>query len=244
MSDQEIGKSVVISGATKGLGRALALAFGQAGYYVVGLFRADHSSAASMREEFLAEKLDGRFLALDVTRNNPEMIWQTIALPNAGRLTLINNACAAFTPQPMHLLSWEDFQNSFEVAVKGSLFCAQAVMRPMLKARRGTIVNVLTTGVEGPAPKGFAAYVTAKSALQGLTRALASEYSARGIRVFSVSPGFMETALTANWDARLKESILRASPSGAQDPARVAEAVLALVENPRTEGHGENYPIG
>lgn len=141
----------------------------------------------------------------------------------------------------MHLLKWDDFQDSFEVAVKGVWLYTRSVIRPMLKARRGNIVNVLTTAVEGIPPKGFAAYVTAKCALQGLTRALASEYAHRGIRVFSVSPGFMETSLTAGWDQRLKAAMSNASATGAQSPMYVAENIRKLVENPQTPGQGENH---
>lgn len=243
MIEAKSDRMVVITGATKGLGRALALNFARNGYQVIGLYHTDQAAAEEVRAQFLAEQLNGHFIQQDVTQENFATVQPFIDSQTLPHLTLINNACASFSPKPMHLLTWHDFQSSFAVAVQGTWNCTQLVLRPMLKARRGNIVNVLSDAINGPAPKGFADYVTAKYALQGLTRALASEYSKRGVRVFSVSPGFMETSLTAGWDERLKTAIQDSREGGAQDPASVAEAIRRLVESPETSGEGENYRL-
>lgn len=241
MLSQGTRECAIITGATKGLGRALSKTFAGAGFDVVGLFRSDEGSAIELREEFNSDNLHGRFVRLDITRAEPDEVWQVVSSSEPCELTLINNAAAAFQPTPMHLLKWDDFYVSLEVAVKGTLICSHACLRAMLKAKRGTIVNVLSTAISGPSPKGFAAYATAKSALEGLTKALASAYSSRGIRVFSVSPGFMDTPLTRNWDERLRSAIINSSNGIIQDPMRVASAILALVQEPNTPGQGENY---
>jgi len=241
MTEANSEQVVIISGATKGLGRALAYDFARNGYRVVGLYHSDQAAAAEVRAEFFAEGLKGDFIQQDVTDESLGAVQPFIELTETPHLTLINSACASFSPQPLHLLKWQDFESSFAVAVKGTWNCTQLVLRPMLKARRGTIVNVLSDAVNGPPPKGFAAYVTAKYALQGLTRSLASEYSSRGVRVFSVSPGFMETSLTSAWDERLRNAIRDSSEGGAQDPATVAQGIRQLVENPETPGKGENH---
>ena len=111
----------------------------------------------------------------------------------------------------------------------------------MVRARSGTIVNVLTAAVNGLPPKGFAAYATAKHALRGLTLALAAEYGSLGIRVFSVSPRFMLTALTAAWDERLIESIRSGSPGSHASDA--AQRVCELVADASTPGSGEDYEV-
>lgn len=242
MSEVKPDQVVIITGATKGLGRALALAFAERNYHVVGLYHADQLAAEEIRREFDTRHLSGEFIKRDVTQEENGEI-SPLDLPKSAQLTLINNACASFEPQPMHLLKWHDFQNSFEVAVKGSWLSTRSVIRPMLKAHQGNIVNVLTAAIEGAPPKGFAAYVTAKCALQGFTRALASEYSHRGVRIFSVSPSFMETSLTAGWDKRLRAAVLSSSPSGAQSAMDVAKTIRALVENPETPGQGEDHPL-
>jgi NAD(P)-dependent dehydrogenase (short-subunit alcohol dehydrogenase family) len=112
----------------------------------------------------------------------------------------------------------------------------------MIKKGNGTIVNVLTSAIEGAPPKGFAAYLTAKYALQGFTLALAAEYATRGVRVFSVSPGYMETPLTQQWDARLSEAI-RANAGRITVPAEAAARIFNLVTAGEALGRGENYPV-
>jgi 3-oxoacyl-[acyl-carrier protein] reductase len=243
MTEEKSERVVIISGATKGLGRALALDFARNGYQIVGLYHSDHEAATEVRTQFLAEQLNGVFIQQDITNEDFAAVHPFLDLPEAAELTLINNACANFLPQPLHLLKWSDFQSSFDVAVRGTWNCTQLVLRPMLKARRGTIVNVLSDTVNGSPPKGFAAYVTAKYALQGLTRALASEYSSRGLRVFSVSPGYMETALTSAWDERLQTAVRDSRKDGAQNPGTVAQAIRHLIETPETSGNGEDYRI-
>ncbi len=232
--------TVVITGATKGLGRELALAFAKNGHRIVGSYSTDEAAAESLREQLRFWGNEHCVIRQDVTMENREF-WSRPEILSAESLALINNACAPFTPQPFHLLDWNDFESGLQIGLKGSWLCSRAVLRPMIRAGKGTIVNVLTTALHGLPPKGFAAYAIAKHALRGLTLALAAEYAAKGIRIFSASPGFMSTALTANWDSRLAEAICAATPPS--DPADVARRILALVEDTATVGQGEDYPV-
>ena len=142
----------------------------------------------------------------------------------------------------MHLLTWQDFEKNHRVAVKGAWQCSQPLIRLMLKKKRGTIITVLTAAVEGNPPKGFAAYVTAKHALRGFTLALAAEYAPRGLKIFSVSPGYMETTLTGQWDERLRQGI-RDSAERLTRPPAAAERIMELARSAGTAGAGENYPL-
>ncbi len=146
--------TVIITGGTKGLGREIALAFGRAGCFVTAFYATDKAAAESLRDAFETEKISGIALQHDVTAENAEM-WRRPEIMEAERLTLIHAACAPFTPAPMHQLHWPDFQNSFEVAVKGGWLCAQSLICPMLKTGGGTIVNVLTSAVEAMPPKSL-----------------------------------------------------------------------------------------
>ncbi|MGH9961938.1 MAG: SDR family NAD(P)-dependent oxidoreductase, partial [Pyrinomonadaceae bacterium] len=168
----QISKSVIISGATKGLGKELSFAFGKSGYQVLGFFRSDEKSAALMREKFSSLGLKGEFIQHDVTHEGHDEIWERVSAETAS-LTLINNAVAPFEPKPMHLLKWDDFQMAFEVAVKGSVLCEQSVMRTMARHRHGTIVSILTSALRDVPPKGFSAYLAAKASLQALTKSMA-----------------------------------------------------------------------
>lgn len=234
-----IRHTVIITGATKGLGRATSIAFARAGHRVVGLYASDDSAADSLRAELGPISGDSVVVRHDI-RYEGDAFWSRPDIQSAPSLVLINNACAPFTPQPFHLLRWEDYERNLSVGLKGSWRCSLALLRPMLRGR-GVIVNVLTAAVHGTPPKGFAAYVVAKHALRGLTLSLASEYAGKNIRVFSVSPGFMSTPLTADWDARLVEAI-RAGGT-VSDPVEAAAKIVSLVDAPTTRGQGEDYPV-
>jgi len=232
--------TVIITGATKGLGRATSLAFAHAGHRVVGIYASDDNAAESVRAE-LGQLSDDSFVVKHDIRDEGDAFWSRPDIQSAASLVLINNACAPFTPQPFHLLRWEDFERNLSVGLKGSWRCSLALLRPMLRGGRGVIVNVLTAAVHGTPPKGFAAYVAAKHALRGLTLSLAAEYSAKNIRIFSVSPGFMSTPLTAEWDARLVDAIRAGGV--VSNPDEAAAKIVALVDAATTRGQGEDYPV-
>ena len=232
--------AVVITGATRGLGQATAVAFAQSGRRVIGLYSGDEAAADELRGTLRAFGSDSLVVKHDVSCEDA-LLWSRPEIEQATSLVLINNACAQFTPRPLHLLGWDDFERNLNVNLKGSLFCSQSVLRLMIKKGSGTIVNVLTMALQGLPPKGFASYVTAKHALRGLTLALAAEYSPKGVRIFSVSPGFMSTSLTDGWDPRLVSAIRAASPGS--DPQQAARRICELVSSTATPGAGEDYPI-
>jgi len=234
-------KTLVVTGGTKGLGREISLAFARTGYYVVALYSSDDTAAEELKNALDRLKPVGCVLRQDVCSVEPD-VWDRKEIQDAESLVLLHNACAAFAPVPMHQLGWEDFEKNFRVAVKGAWDCTLPLLRLMVKKGGGTVVNVLTSAVSGMPPKGFAAYVTAKHALHGFTLALAVEYSARKIRVFSVSPGYMDTPLTEKWDARLRDTI-RAASDRISVPADAAARILALVEDKDFSGGGEDRPV-
>jgi 3-oxoacyl-[acyl-carrier protein] reductase len=236
-------KLVVITGATKGLGRALSLEFANAGYEVLGLYRADATAANDLAAEFAAKNFRGIFIKQDIAADGDWAEFDALLKNKADRhLTVIANACPPFVPKPFHLTEWSEFGEQTNVNVKGAFHLLKRLLPSMAKARRGNVIAVSTAALDSP-PKGFAAYLTAKSALEGLTRTVAAEYNARGIRVFSVSPGFMETSLTSGWSEHLK-TLIYADGAGAQSPDENAKKIFALTEDSETAGQGENYLLG
>ncbi len=233
--------TVIITGGTKGLGREVSLAFGRAGSFVIALYAGDQTAAREWEAAFAEARLAGVAVQQDVGSENATL-WSRPEIAEADDLTLVHNACAPFSPQPMHLLTWQDFEKNHRVAVKGAWQCSQPLIRLMLRKKRGAIITVLTSAVAGNPPKGFAAYVTAKHALHGFTLALAAEYAPRGLKIFSVSPGYMETALTGQWDERLRQGI-RDGAERITQPAVAAERIVVLARSAGTVGAGENYPL-
>jgi 3-oxoacyl-[acyl-carrier protein] reductase len=236
-----VKRLALITGGTKGLGREIALTFGRAGYEIVALYSSDERAAEELKNAFAHAKIEGSVVRQDVTLEE-STLWSENNIQEAQSLTLIHNACAPFSPVPLHQLDWSDVEDSFQVAVKGAWICTQALIRPMLRKGSGAIVNVLTSALGEQTPKGFAAYLTAKHALRGLTLALAAEYAERGVRVFSVSPGFMDTPLTNRWDSRLRD-IIRANSSRVTEPDAAAKRILELVTGETAPGRGEDYPV-
>ena len=233
-------RTAVITGGTKGLGRETTLAFARAGYTVLATYASDENAARELNNVLAEMKATGAAVHHDVTSDNASL-WERTEIRETENLTLVHNACAAFSPAPLHLLSWRDFEKNFAVAVQGAWQCSHRLVPLMLKHKAGTIVTILTSAVEGMPPKGFAAYATAKHALHGFTLALAAEYNSRGLKAFSVSPGYMETALSGQWDPRLRELIRANSRNTA--PAAVAARILELVQDASTPGKGESYPV-
>lgn len=243
MINRQSDKTVVITGATKGLGKELSLSFAKAGYEVIGLYRSDRICAKVIESEFKANGFQGVFLKQDITEDGDWAEFDEIIKKCAGKkITLIANACLPFVPKPFHLIEWDEISEQFKVNVKGTFSIVKRLLPLMVKRREGMIISILTTALE-LSPKGFGAYITAKSALEGLTKSISAEYAPRGIKVFSVSPGFMETSLTQDWSGHLK-ALIYSADKNFQQPDKVAAAILELAQNPDTQGKGENYLIG
>jgi 3-oxoacyl-[acyl-carrier protein] reductase len=234
-------RTVIITGGTKGLGREIALAFARRGCFILALYAGDTAGAQEFDNVLRAPGLAGVSRKHDVCADDPSL-WNHPEIQSADHLTLVHNACAPFAPVPLHQLTWADFEKNHRVAVQGAWTCSQPLIRLMLRKKTGTIITVLSAAVEGAPPKGFGAYVTAKHALRGFTLALAAEYAPRGVKIFSVSPGYMETSLTARWDDRMRQ-IIRENADRLTHPAAAAAQIVALAENAATPGTGENYPL-
>jgi 3-oxoacyl-[acyl-carrier protein] reductase len=144
-----VSRIALITGGTKGLGREIALAFGRAGYCVVALYSSDEMAAEELRMAFVDVKVEGSVLRHDVTHEE-SIVWNRPDIQNAESLTLIHNACAPFSPTPLHQLRWRDIEDNLRVAVKGSWLRTQALIRPMLRKGSGVIVNILTSAVDQP----------------------------------------------------------------------------------------------
>lgn len=235
-------KIVVITGATKGLGKALSLAFANIGYEVIGIYRSDSESAKVIKAEFREKDFRGCFIEQDITEEGNWAEFDEIIKTNKNKkFTLIANACMPFVPKPIHLVNWLEISEQLEVNVKGTFQIFKRLLPYMVKAREGTIISILSNALNAPA-KGFAAYLTAKAALEGLMKVIAAENAHRGIRAFSVSPGFMETSLTQGWSEHLK-TLIYSHDGNAQQPRDIASAILDLAEASNTKGQGENYLI-
>lgn len=224
-------KSVVVTGASSGIGHGVALAFGEQGARVAILAR----RRAQLEE--LAHKINqagGKALALDCDVTDRARVFQAIDQVKEafGGVNILINSAGLLISDPVEQMRPEDLERMMAVNVFGALNAMQAVLPAMHKARSGSIVNISSlAGRRGLSPIG--GYSSTKFALVGLTEALRVELFNSGIKVSLVMPGMIDTPMAHN---ALKHESLKGLPSiMAMPPRWVTWAVLAAVAFGLTE---------
>ena len=187
------GKVALVTGSSRGIGRAIALALATAGADVA----VHYASQGRMAEEAAARirGLGRRAIAVGCDVSSREAVGDMVRRTE-GELgavdILVNNAAAHLSGVPFWEMSEESWDRLFAVNVKGQLFTAQAVAPSMRARRTGVILNLSSLGAELTLP-GYAAYISSKGAVEALTRAMAVELAPSNIRVNALSPGHIDT---------------------------------------------------
>lgn len=217
----------LVTGASRGIGRAIALALGGAGATVVGT-ATTQAGAEAVGAAFSEAGIRGRGIVLDVSSNaGVEAACADVAAREGAVTVLVNNA--GVTRDGLLLrMKIEDWQQVIDTDLTSLYRTSRACLRGMMKARRGRIVNIgSVVGLMGN--PGQANYCAAKAGLVGFTRALAREVGSRGITVNAVAPGFIATDMTAGLSAEQRGALEKQIPLerlGAADD--IAAAVLFL----------------
>lgn len=228
MSRPLAGKVSLVTGASRGIGRAVANALARQGATVV-LGARDVGRLAEAVAEIVGKGGVAHPLKLDVT--DPAQVEAGVAsvLSAHGRIDhLVNNA--GITRDNLLLrMKPEEWNEVISTNLTSVFRMSQAVLRPMLKERSGRIVNMTSVvGLTGNA--GQTNYAASKAGIVGLTKAIAREVASRGITVNAVAPGYISTDMTASLPEKSKEALLAAIPLGRVGrPEDVAEAILFLV---------------
>ncbi len=217
----------LVTGASRGIGRAIADRLAADGHYVIGTATsADGANAISAR---LGEQGEGRIL--NVTDSDAvATLAEQLAGDNKSPLVLVNNA--GITKDTLMLrMKADDWSQVIDTNLSGVFTVVSAFIRPMTKARTGRIINISSVvGSMGNA--GQVNYAAAKAGLEGMTRALAREFGSRAITVNSVAPGFIETDMTHVLPESQKEALLTQVPLGRLGSAdEVAHAVAFLASD-------------
>ena len=222
------GKVALVTGASRGIGRAISLALAEAGAKV----GVNYASSAQAAEEVVAriKEQGGKALALKFdVRNKDEVEAGVKELEEAlGPVDiLVNNA--GVTKDALFLrMKEEDWDFVLEVNLKGAFNCTKAVLQGMMKRRFGRIINISSV-IAFSGNVGQTNYAASKAALIGFTKSLAREVASRGITVNAVAPGFIETDMTAKIPAKIKEALIGQIPMGRVGrPEEVAPAVVFL----------------
>lgn len=226
-----MGKTVLITGAATGIGRETAKRFAAEGYFVAVHYYKSEMAAQTLLEELKARHATAIPIQADLRDSTAVQSMVEKACRAFGRVdVLVNNAGVAqqklFTD--ISLREWDDM---FDVNVKGVYRCCQAVLPGMISRKSGSIVNVSSIwGVVGASCEVH--YSAAKAAVIGFTKALAKEVGPSGIRVNCVAPGVIETAMNAHLDDETKAALKDETPLGTiGTPRDVAEAILYLASD-------------
>jgi 3-oxoacyl-[acyl-carrier protein] reductase len=221
------GKVAVVTGGSKGIGRAIALTLSAEGAKVVICSR--HLEAAQqVVSEILARGAEGAAIQADMARRSDAEALIRESVERFGRLDMLVNNAAITKDGLVVRMKDEDWDAVLDVNLKGAFFTTRAALRPMIKQRSGRIVNISSVvGIMGN--PGQANYVAAKAGLIGFTKAVAKEVASREITVNAVAPGFIETDMTHGLSEDLKAGYLKQIPVGRfGDPMEVAALVSFL----------------
>ena len=218
--------AALVTGASKGIGSAIAKALARDGWAVAVNYRSDEAGANATVEAI--EKEGGRAVALhgDVANGAPEDLFKRAEAELGPVLALVNNAGVTADGLVVQMDD-DDWDRVLGTNLTAAFRMTRGAMRPMIKARYGRVINVAS--VVGPrANAGQANYAAAKAGLIGLTKTVAAEVARRGVTVNAVAPGFIETDMTKD----MLDDVVKAIPARrAGQPEEVAAAVRFLASD-------------
>lgn len=223
------GKVAVVTGASRGLGRAIAEGFARAGADLVVNYNSTPCQdlvdyVVSLGRKAIAVQADVSKVA-DCERLIDE------AVKNFGRLDILVNNAGITRDTLLMRMDEEAWDSVINTNLKSAYATCRAACKPMMKARGGSIINISSvSGIMGQA--GQANYSASKSGLIGLTKTIARELASRGIRANCIAPGFIDSDMTSVLDEKLKEQVLNEIPLKAfGKPEDIANAALYLASD-------------
>jgi 3-oxoacyl-[acyl-carrier protein] reductase len=225
------GRIAIVTGASRGIGRVIALALAKRGAAVVVNYASNAGAAALVSQEI--KEIGGRALPFQVDVSIPAEADALIKAANAefGKVDILVNNAGITRDNLILRMKDEDWDRVLSVNLKGAFNCTRAAARGMLKNRFGRIINISSVvALIGNA--GQANYCAAKAGLIGLTKAMAKELGSRNITVNAVAPGFITTEMTAGLPEAVRETMLAQIPlKKFGEPEEVAELVAFLASD-------------
>lgn len=228
---ENIEKTALVTGASRGIGRAIALALASKGFAVALNYAGSHDAAEAVKKEI--EDAGGKAFTVqgDVSKSEDvDRIFKTVKDEFAGLDVLVNNAGINRDALLIRMKesNWDDV---IATDLKSDFLTTKAAAAMMMRKRKGSIINISSVvGIMGNI--GQANYAAAKAGVIGLTKACAKEMAARNIRVNAVAPGFIETAMTDGIPEKIREGMIASIPMGRMgQPEDIARAVCFLASD-------------
>lgn len=224
-------KVAIVTGGTRGIGRAISLLFAEEGARVVANFSKNVEAAESLIEEARAKKLTLGLFKADVTQFDQvkEMVEEVFR--GYGRIDILVNNVGLVRDNFLMLMSDEDWDSLLKTNLTSLFYCCKAVIRKMIPERRGKIINLSSiSGILGTS--GQTNYAATKGGVIGFTKSLARELGPFNIQVNAVAPGLIESEVVSKMPKERVEAIIKSSSLGRMGkPEEVAQAVLFLASD-------------
>ncbi|RSD28056.1 3-oxoacyl-[acyl-carrier-protein] reductase [Mesobacillus subterraneus] len=222
------GKAALVTGASRGIGREIALELAKEGAAVAVNYAGSEAKALEVVDEIKAMGRDAFAIQADVSNSDSvsDMVKETIE--RFGKLDILVNNAGITKDNLLMRMKESEWDDVININLKGVFLCTKAVTRQMMKQRSGRIVNISSiVGVSGN--PGQANYVAAKSGVIGLTKTTAKELSSRGITVNAIAPGFITTDMTDKLNEEVKTEMLKQIPLARfGEPKDIARTVVFL----------------
>ncbi len=237
------GKVALITGASRGIGRAIALELASSGADVIVNYGGNTEAANEVVT--MIQTMGRRAIAVKanvaIGTEVEEMVAYT--LQQFDKIDILVNNAGITRDNLLMRMKEEEFDEVINTNLKGVFHCIKAVTRPMMKQRSGRIINIASVvGVLGNA--GQANYVAAKAGVIGLTKSVARELASRNITVNCVAPGFIETDMTAKLNDEMKQSLLKQIPLGSLgQPEQIAKVVRFLATDEASYMTGQTLHV-
>lgn len=216
----------LVTGASRGIGRAIALELGRSGYDVAINYNRSKESAESLCEEIKSLGVKAEIFQADVSiQEEAARLFSEIKSSMGSVSVLVNNAGITRDNLLMRMKP-EDWLAVINSNLNSSFYCTREAIRDMAKAKYGRIINIASVvGLTGNA--GQSNYAASKAGIIGFTKSVAREYASRGITANAIAPGFIDTSMTEILKPEVKENILKSIPVGTiGKPEDVARAVV------------------
>lgn len=225
------GKIAIVTGASRGIGAAIAMDLAAQGARVVLNHRNSADQAETVREQITAAGGEAVIVQAYVSLLADAQRLSKETIDRFGRLDILVNNAGATRDMLLMMMSEDDWDTVIRTNLKSAYNCCKAAIRPMIKQRYGRIINITSVvGLAGQA--GQVNYAASKAGLIGFTKSLAKEVGPRGITVNAVAPGFVPTALTRALTEAQKQTAINMTPLGRfAQPAEIAYAVTFLASD-------------
>lgn len=228
---ENIEKTALVTGASRGIGRAIALALASKGFAVALNYAGSHDAAEAVKKEIEAAGGKAFTVQGDVSKSEDvDRVFKAVKDEFGGLDVLVNNAGINRDALLIRMKesNWDDV---IATDLKSDFLTTKAAAAMMMRKRKGSIINISSVvGIMGNI--GQANYAAAKAGVIGFTKACAKEMAARNIRVNAVAPGFIETAMTDGIPEKIREGMISSIPMGRMgQPEDVAKAVCFLASD-------------